>query len=123
MLWLLLFVGLLGARPSQGQVYFANLTAPFENFTPSCISVLNQAVDCDPKLLDAGRNGRFESDETLASVCTTACTNALTTWARRVAGACVAGRYPIHNGRGTVLASFLGQSTLERYYTLCVKSP
>jgi hypothetical protein len=116
MLLLLLFLGLLGVRPAEAQqVRFLNITAPYQNFTSTCISVLNQAVSCDPKVLDAGK------DETLASVCTTTCTSSLTTWVRRVLGACSTSRYL--DGKASVLASALGQAVLERYSVLCLKNP
>jgi hypothetical protein len=122
MLLLLLFLGLLGVRPSHAQqVRFLNITAPYQNFTSTCISVLNQAVSCDPKVLDAGKDGKFESDTTLASVCTTTCASSLSTWVRRVLGACATSRYL--DGKASVMAGALGQAVLERYNVLCLKNP
>ncbi|KAK4118090.1 carbohydrate-binding module family 50 protein [Parathielavia appendiculata] len=117
LLWLL-FLGLLSLRPSQAQqVSFLNITAPYHNLTTTCINVLNSFVSCDPKILDAGRNGKFESDATLATVCTTTCTSSLTSWVRRVLGACASSSYV--EGQATVMAGFLGQTILERQGQFC----
>lgn len=122
LLMLLLLLGLHGVRRAQAQqVSFLNITAPYENFTPACISALNQVVNCDPKILEAGKDGRFESDSTLASVCTTTCTSSLTAWVQQVLGACGTSRY--QDGQASVLASVLGQAVLERYSVLCLKNP
>ncbi|KAL8366130.1 hypothetical protein RB595_004753 [Gaeumannomyces hyphopodioides] len=103
------------------QVNLVNITAPYFDFSNTCIQVLNQAVSCDPALREAGIQGRFESDETLAKVCTSGCASSLATWVRRVVGACGQARYT--DGRASVLAAFLGQTRLEDYSTLCLKDP
>jgi len=120
MLFTLPLLALLLAGPSHAQqVNFMNITAPYQNFTTTCIGVLNQAVACDAKIKLTGRAGTFENDATLASVCTTACTNALTTWNRRVVQACSTSRYS--DGRMSVLAAFLAQGVVEAYSALCLK--
>ncbi len=119
-LLLLLFLGLHGVRPSQAvQVTFLNITAPYQGFTSTCISALNEVVSCDPKTADAGRDGRFESDATLTSVCTTGCNLALATWVQHVTTACGSSRY--QDGQASVLAVALSQSVLEQYLVLCLK--
>lgn len=123
MSWVLLLLGvLLGAQVhvQAQQVSILNITAPYYDFSPTCIQVLNQAVSCDPKILDAGRGGKLESDQVLKTVCTTDCANSLTTWVRRVVGACGQSRYI--DGKASVLAAFLGQTRLEEYSVLCLKN-
>ena len=112
----LLFAGHAHAQ----SVNFMNITAPYQNFTTTCISILNQAVACDAKITLAGREGAFESDATLRSVCTASCTNALTLWSRRVAQVCSTSRYST-DGKTSVLATFLAQGIVESYAALCVQ--
>ncbi|KAF7535385.1 hypothetical protein G7054_g5456 [Neopestalotiopsis clavispora] len=82
----------------------------------TCVSVLDQSVACDPGLLYAG-NGRFETDATLAAVCTTSCQSALTTYIRRINQACGTTRYD--GGDGFMyLAAFGAESVYERYQAL-----
>ncbi len=120
LLWFLLFLGLHGVRPSRAaQVTFLNITAPYQGFPSACISALNAVVSCDPKTVEAGRDGRFESDATLASVCTTACTDSLVSWRQSVTVACGSSRY--QDGQAFVLAAALTQSVFERYSVLCLK--
>ncbi len=120
-LLLLLLLGLHRVRPSQAaQVAFFNITEPYQGFTSACITALNKVVSCDPKTVDAGKDGRFESDATLASVCTTACSLALATWVSSVTVACGTSRY--QDGQASVLAVALSQSVLERYLVLCLKN-
>ncbi|KAK3367561.1 hypothetical protein B0H63DRAFT_515399 [Podospora didyma] len=122
MLWLFLCLGLFGLSPSLAQqVNFLNITAPYQNFSNGCISVLNQAVACDPIILNAGLDGKFESDQTLATVCTEACNSSLTYWVRRVAGACGDTRYT--SGQASLLASFMAQEVLENWSTLSFTLP
>ncbi|KAH8895447.1 hypothetical protein GQ53DRAFT_839064 [Thozetella sp. PMI_491] len=121
MLWLLL-LGLAAVRPSQAQqTSLLNITAPYQNLSTTCISVLNQAVVCDSRVRDAGTDGRFESDETLAAVCTTTCASSLALWVRRVAGACGTSRYT--SGQASLLVAFMAESVLENYSVLCLKNP
>ncbi len=120
-LLLFLLLGLHRVRPSQAaQVTFLNITASYQGFSSACISALNEAVSCDPKTVDAGRDGKFESDATLATVCTPACTLSLATWAQHVTVNCGTSRY--QDGQASVLAAALGQSVLERYLLLCLKN-
>jgi hypothetical protein len=86
----------------------------------TCVSVLDQSVACDPGLLYAG-NGRFETDATLAAVCTTSCQSALTTYIRRINQACGTTRYD--GGDGFMyLAAFGAESVYERYQAVCLKN-
>lgn len=114
-------LALLFAGHAHSQtVSFINITAPYQNFTTTCIGILNQAVACDPKVAVAGRGGAFESDATLASVCTPTCTNALSVWSRRVTQVCGTSRYST-DGKTSVLATFLAQGIVEAYAALCVQ--
>ncbi|KAK4108056.1 carbohydrate-binding module family 50 protein [Canariomyces notabilis] len=121
MLSALPLLALLFAGHAYAQtVNFMNITAPYQNFTTTCIGILNQAVACDSKIKLAGRAGAFESDATLASVCTASCTNALTIWARRVSQVCSTSRYST-DGKTSVLATFLAQGIVETYSALCLQ--
>lgn len=114
-------LALLLAGHAQAQtVSFMNITAPYQNFTTTCIGILNQAVACDPKIALAGREGAFESDATLQSVCTSSCTNALLVWSRRVTQVCGTSRYST-DGKISVLATILAQGVIEKYAALCVQ--
>lgn len=124
MLWYIPILGLFfGVRPSRAQqVSMLNITAADQpGFPAACITVLNQVVTCDPKILEAGRGGGYANDQTLAAVCTTACATSLSTWTRRVVGACGTSRYT--SGQASILAAYMAESLVENYSVLCVKNP
>ncbi|KLU89886.1 hypothetical protein MAPG_08855 [Magnaporthiopsis poae ATCC 64411] len=118
---LVLLAALVVLGTQAQQVSLVNITAPFFNFPDTCIQVLNQAVSCDAQILRVGGRGGFESDATLAKVCTSACSDSLSTWVRRVGRACGQARYTV--GKASVLATFLAQKVLEAYSSLCIKDP
>jgi hypothetical protein len=69
----------------------------------------------------AGKKGRFESDDTLASLCTSDCTNALANWARRINGAC--GNSFINETNGDQIApQYFVEDITEGYNELCFKN-
>lgn len=111
---------LLLSSAVYAQVYFANVSASvYPDLPATCISVLNQVVQCSPSIEWAGR-GRFEDDATLAEVCTTTCSAAIATWQRRVIGACGTSRF--NNGVGyLVLPQIFPEVVLEQYNLLCLK--
>jgi hypothetical protein len=116
-----LFIFLCGLfpPPAVAQYQFYNLTTAGTDLSSTCVSVLNQAVSCDTAVSWAGK-GRYEDDATLATLCTTTCTNALSTWLRRVAGACTV-RY--NNGKGNaVLPAYWVESIVENYNIVCQKN-
>lgn len=98
---------------------FYNFTATSTNLTSLCVGVLNQVVACDPALEWAGQ-GRFESDETLGLVCTSACTFALGQWLTRATNACK-DRYVNPSGNA-ILPAYYVESVLENYNILCLKN-
>ena len=103
-----------------GQVQLANLTT-LDGFSSTCIQVLNQQVNCNSSLLWAGKNGRFETDDTLNYLCTADCSSALSTYMRRISGACGTSRY--NGGDGyDYLAGYNGELVYERYQTLCLSN-
>ncbi|KAI6084419.1 hypothetical protein F4821DRAFT_280044 [Hypoxylon rubiginosum] len=73
------FYGLAAAQVHLSNVNTTGLSA-------TCIAVLQQSIACDPLLLQVGF-GRFETDATLSTVCTSSCATALTTYIRRINGA------------------------------------
>ncbi|KAM7184015.1 hypothetical protein V8F33_013246 [Rhypophila sp. PSN 637] len=122
MLWVFFFLGLLEVRQAQAQqVSFLNITAPYQNFTSSCISVLNQVLVCSPKLVDITSIDPFPADSLLTEVCTTTCANSLSLWVRRVAGSCGTARFT--SGSASYLAAYMAETVLENYSKLCVKNP
>ncbi|KAH7304438.1 hypothetical protein B0I35DRAFT_484484 [Stachybotrys elegans] len=94
----LLFLGLCVISLVHAQsVTLLNITAPYEGFSASCISLLNQALACNKKLVDFGRGSEFYSEQTLTDI-----------------------RYK--TGQASILASFIAQSVLEKYSVICLKS-
>ncbi|KAF4812172.1 LysM domain-containing protein [Colletotrichum siamense] len=102
-----------------GLVYLANITNTPDGLSSSCIQVLNQGVNCDAVLLDIDA-AFYETDAVLISLCTTACTTALTTYQRRVAGACGNSRYTDHEG-WSYLATYDFQERYEAYQAVCLQ--
>lgn len=112
---------LLTAQLALGAVKIYNITEPIDGLSSTCIGVLNQDVNCHESLRSAGKDGRFESDETLSSLCTSTCTNALSTFVRRIGQTCnnariVDGGYSYHVTYGLELF-------IERYNRVCLKNP
>jgi hypothetical protein len=101
-----------------GQVQLVNLTA-VDGLSSTCIQVLNQEINCNASLLWAGQGGRFETADTVNYLCTSTCSSALSTYMRRVNGACGTNRY--NGGDGyDYLASYYGEQVFENYQTLCL---
>lgn len=122
MLIFLLFSFLLGVKPSQAQQYsFLNITAPYHNFSSTCISVLNSVVPCSPKIADYGGSNAFPPNSVLTEVCTSTCASGLANWVRRAAGACGTSRFT--DGTASYLAAYLAETVLESYSVLCLKNP
>lgn len=113
---------LLLALPAtvHSQLYLANITSPVAGLSATCIQVLNQPVDCDPLLLEIDAS-HYESDGTLAALCTSDCTTALSTYQRRVTGACGSGRYDGGDG-WMYLAGYNAQIVVERFEGVCLKN-
>ncbi|KAH6724400.1 hypothetical protein BKA61DRAFT_687587 [Leptodontidium sp. MPI-SDFR-AT-0119] len=115
----LLLPALLLLRGAHAQIQILNVTAnEFPMLTSTCLAVLNQAVACDQAVTWAGR-GRFEDDATLTALCTAACTTAITTWHRRVAGACTT---RFNDGAGfLVLPQIWSEQYIEEYNLVCLQ--
>lgn len=115
--WIPLFVLLTPVVIAQVQLL--NITsALYPELSATCIAVLNQAVACDSSITWAGQ-GRFESDDTLSLLCTTACATALSTWQRRVIGACTT---RFNNGAGSlVLPQLWPQVAIDQHNLLCLQ--
>lgn len=112
---------LLTSQLTLAVVNIYNITEPIDGLSSTCIGVLNQPVNCHESLRTAGKDGRFESDQTLSSLCTNTCTTALSTLARRIGQTCsnariVDGGYSYHVAYGL-------QIFVERYNRVCLKNP
>jgi hypothetical protein len=111
--------GLLGSQvAAQIQVY--NLTTQSTNLSSLCVGVLNQVQTCDSAITWAGYEGRYEADDILASVCTSACASSLSTWLRRAAGACTT-RY-LDGAGNAILPAYFVETIVENYNLLCLKN-
>jgi hypothetical protein len=64
-------------QTAWGQVTLGVLPSSIPGLSSTCISVVTQAVACNSTITWAGTKGRFETDQTLNGLCTTACTAAL----------------------------------------------
>ncbi|KAJ9143042.1 LysM domain-containing protein [Pleurostoma richardsiae] len=102
------------------QLYLFNITEPIEGLSSTCISVLNQALACDPYLLSVTTD-EWESDDVLGSICTSACLSAWSTYLRRVNGACGTSRFDGGNGY-LYLPAFNIEPVYEQYQLLCLKN-
>jgi hypothetical protein len=102
---------------AQYQIY--NLTTQGTNLSSTCVGVLNQAVNCDSAIEWAGR-GRYEADDILQTVCTSACSTSLSTWLRRASGACTT-RYVDPEGY-SILPAYWVETVVENYNLLCLKN-
>ncbi|KAH6675411.1 hypothetical protein F5X68DRAFT_246636 [Plectosphaerella plurivora] len=132
MLWWLPSVTLLGlAAPGAAQTTTVPVSIKPVNITQedylsvpaTCLAVLTQNINCPPVLIHArdvgGALSRFYSDKSLTDLCTTACANSLSTWHRRVVGACANVRVPTSQGKLTLVAAW-SQAFVETYATTCL---
>jgi hypothetical protein len=107
------------AAKATAQYQFYNLTAASTGISSTCLTVLNQAVTCDPSVAWAGQ-GRYEDDATLKALCTATCTKQLSIWLSRVTGACIT-RYVDASGNA-VLPAYWVESIVENYNLLCLQN-
>lgn len=112
------FAFLVPLATAQIQVY--NLTTASTNLSSLCVGVLNQVQTCDPAILWAGYDGRYEADDILATVCTSQCASSLSNWLRRASGACTT-RYVDASGNA-ILPAFYVETVVENYNLLCLKN-
>ncbi|KAH7038274.1 uncharacterized protein B0I36DRAFT_359860 [Microdochium trichocladiopsis] len=91
----------------------------------TCLSVLTQTVACTDQLIHVAEVGMpgikayFEAGD-LQSLCVATCTTALTTWQRRVVGACANVRIPTERGTQRLVAA-LAEEFVEAYSSACLK--
>jgi hypothetical protein len=112
---------------ATAQVQLLNLTQDLLNTTVSstCLAVLNQNITCDPTItILAGAklfgSSYFFNATELASLCTTTCSSALTTWERRIAGACGSMYWPSSDG-SQYLPAASAQNFIEAYNSACLQ--
>ncbi|KAL6697209.1 hypothetical protein J3F84DRAFT_368307 [Trichoderma pleuroticola] len=111
----------------EAQVQLLNITdAP--GLSATCIAVLNQAVNCTTTIASIGNvldgspvfgTPLFLTSSQLSGLCNTACSVSLTTWERRIAGACGATLYDATDGGQFALALFAEQY-VEAYSSVCL---
>lgn len=105
----------------EATVNLANITVPVAGLSDTCIQVMNQAVNCDASLLTVD-TWKFETDQTLAALCVSACTTALSTYLRRVSSVC--GSTVRYNGTdgNSYSVLFRAQWFTEHYNVACLKN-
>ncbi|RYP41942.1 hypothetical protein DL768_010417 [Monosporascus sp. mg162] len=112
------------AAIAQAQIQLLNITAG-STIPTTCRQVLTQTVACNKQLLHAKEVGvpvinHFYSAEALTNLCTNGCTAALSTWLRRVTGACANVRIPTNHGT-LMLVSALAEQYVEAYSSYCLR--
>jgi hypothetical protein len=106
-------------HPAVAQVQLLNVTTTVPGLSSTCIQVMNQEVACNSSLTWAGKDGRFETDETLNGLCSSTCASALSTWQRRVNGAC-GNVYATMPDGYSYLPQYFVEVFVEQYETLCL---
>jgi hypothetical protein len=118
---------LLFSAQTTGQVQLLNVP-PTDGLSATCVSVLNQRIACNPvlKSLNNATEGGppfgvpvFLPSTDLTSLCTAACTNALTGWHRRIAISCPTALRDDGVGGNYTLTSF-SEVYLELYNSTCL---
>ncbi len=123
------FVALLGTGimtpvvAQTSQVFLFNLTTPVAGLSDPCVAILNQAINCHPNITLFGLGGgdAFVDTTTVTNLCTTTCTNAITTHLRRINQTCVATTRFNYFGIN-MLVGYYAQILQERYNALCLKN-
>lgn len=120
---------LLFSAQAQAQVQLLKVTKT-EGLSDTCVSVLNQQVACNPvlKTLNDATEGAapfgvpvFMPASDLTSLCVASCSNALTGWQRRIAGACPTALRDDGVGGKYALVSF-AETYIELYNSACLKN-
>lgn len=113
------FINIVGA-----QVQLVNMTslATSKGLSQTCVDVINQQVQCNASLSWAGRTGGFETDDTINGLCSTPCASSLSTWLRRINGACTTSRLLRIDGYA-VLPAYYAEVFIERYNLVCLQNP
>lgn len=109
---------------SHAQVQLLNITSQLApSLSSTCLSVLNQQLACNATLAGLGRSQglRIYSDQFLAGLCTSGCASALSTWLRRVSGACGSSHMPLDTSNQTqVIPAYFVETYLEAYQQTCL---
>lgn len=102
------------------QLFLFNITSPIEGLPTTCITVLNQALACDPYLTSASPS-KWESESVLKSICTSTCDSSWATYLRRVNGACGSSRFAGPDGRLYLPVAEI-EPVYETYQLVCLKN-
>jgi hypothetical protein len=116
----LLFTIIVAELSLAQQLFLFNITAPIEGLPSTCITVLNQALACDPYLLSASPS-KWESESVLKSICTPICDSSWATYLRRVNGACGTSRFAGPDGRLHLPVAEI-EPVYETYQLVCLKN-
>lgn len=101
------------------QLFLFNITT-IEGLPSTCITVLNQALACDPYLTSASPS-KWESESVLKSICTPTCDSPWATYLRRVNGACGSSRFAGPDGRLHLHVAEI-EPVYETYQLVCLKN-
>jgi len=109
---------------ASAQLQLLNLTAA-SGIPSTCLSVLTQTVACDRQLLHVKSVGlpgikAFFEQRDLETLCVSGCTTALSTYQRRVNGACANVRYTTEYGTKRLVAAW-AEEFVEAYNSACLK--
>ncbi len=124
---LLCLLSVAWATLSAAQIQLVQVEQGNSSVPAACISVLNQNVTCDASLNSvAGGHGYgaldyFPDSTKLAALCNTACSTSLSTWQRRIAGACGTGYWDAADG-SQYLPAALAERYIEVWNSACLKN-
>ncbi len=116
---------LIWASVSGQSVQLVTYNSGSTNISSTCVSVINQNVSCDPLLAELGQRGLpygvnlFLTSTQLSSLCTSACSSSLSTWERRIGGACGTSLWPALDG-GQVSLPSIAELYVEVYHSFCL---
>lgn len=117
------------AATSHAQIQLFNISAT-DGISSTCSTVVNQQVTCDRALALAGNaiqygpvfgTPLFFNSSQLTALCTTTCQSSLTTWERRIAGACGAALTVQPDG-GSAAPAALAENFVEIFNSVCLKN-
>ncbi|KAI0449631.1 hypothetical protein F5B21DRAFT_509009 [Xylaria acuta] len=110
-------------------VQLVSFKATNSSISATCEAVMNQNVSCDASLLSLGQLGlphglpELLPPSQLTSLCTTTCSASLSTWERRIQGACGTQYWPDSDGGGgSFLLSARAEKFVEIYQAICLKN-
>jgi hypothetical protein len=117
----LLFLGYCVQRNAAQQFPNSSIDASYPGLTSGCATAVNPVLTCDDILADVSLSFPYLTNERLANLCTTGCSNSLRLARQNIAKACTSKTDVITDGGTTYPATYVLDNLLWSYTSTCKK--